>query len=201
MKHSIETKMKGLSRREFLKMSSMTLVGSLVVPDTLMAKVDVASLFETKKIVSPTRKLNLFNVNTQKHLNIEYFENGEYIAEALKEIYLHMGDRRTGEVAKMDLKLIDTLSKIQKELNSSRPFELISGYRSPSSNASMRHHTHGVAKDSFHTHGKAADISIKGASLADIREIAIGMRAGGVGYYPHSKFVHIDVGPIREWRG
>lgn len=187
-----------ITRRDFFKISSLAIATSLIIPDSLQAKVDILSLFDVK---NETRKLNILNINTRKQLNIEYFENGKYIDEALLEIYRHMGDKRSGEIAKIDKQLLNTLYKIQTRVNSSKPLELISGYRSEDTNKHLARVDHSVSKDSFHTQGKAADINIKGLSTAELHHIALDLNAGGVGYYPKSNFVHVDVGPVRNWRG
>lgn len=188
-----------ITRRDFFKVSSLVVLGAMMPIDLYSkSKIDIVSLFD---IDNETRKLNLYNVNSKKHLDIEYYENGQYIEEALREIYKLMGDRRTGEIVKIDHKLLDTLHKMQLKINTSKPIELISGYRSPNTNKQLRKVNKNVARESYHTFGKAADIKVKGASLAELHNIALDLSTGGVGYYPKSDFIHLDVGPIRNWRG
>jgi uncharacterized protein YcbK (DUF882 family) len=112
-----------------------------------------------------------------------------------------MADKRSGAVTDMNIHLIDTLHSIHSHSGSKAPIEIICGYRSPKTNYKLTHSKKGVAKHSYHTLGKAADIRIEGMSLANMREIAESLNAGGVGYYPRSGFLHVDVGPTRTWRG
>jgi uncharacterized protein YcbK (DUF882 family) len=108
-------------------------------------------------------------------------------------------DHRTDEVAEMDPRLLDLLFNLQGKLGASTPFHVISGYRSPRSNAMLVAKGGGVAKKSLHMQGKAIDIRLPGRELADLRKAALGLKAGGVGYYPKSDFVHVDVGRVRHW--
>ena len=99
----------------------------------------------------------------------------------------------------IDPRLFDHLYRLQGLLGTNRPVQLISGYRSLATNDDLRHHSRGVAKHSYHTKGQAMDFHIEGVSLSNVRKAALSMRAGGVGYYPRSNFVHIDTGPVRNW--
>ncbi|NQF22274.1 DUF882 domain-containing protein, partial [Enterobacter hormaechei] len=108
-------------------------------------------------------------------------------------------DFRANKIKAIDPGLFDQLFRLQGLLGTSRPVQLISGYRSIDTNNELRAHSRGVAKKSYHTKGQAMDFHIEGVSLANIRKAALSMRAGGVGYYPSSNFVHIDTGPVRHW--
>jgi len=109
-----------ITRRDFLKISSAVLVSAIMMPIDLYSKskIDIVSLFD---VDNETRKLNLYNVNSKKHLDIEYYENGQYIEESLREIYKFMSDRRTGEIVRIDNNLLDTLHKVQLKINTSKP--------------------------------------------------------------------------------
>jgi len=145
--------------------------------------------------------LELFNVNTKEHLKANFVQEGRYVRSELHAIDKIMADKRSGDFANMDIKLIDTLYKIHTLSGSKEPIDIICGYRSSQTNTKLSGAKKGVAKGSYHTLGKAADIKISGVSLAHLQEIAHTLHAGGVGYYPRSGFLHIDVGPVRTWRG
>lgn len=184
------------NRREFLKLSGALCLGALIAPHDLFA-------MQTSEIYPPadTRSLNFYNVNTLESLDVTYFKNGIYSDEAHAKINELMIDRRSGEITTMELGLIDTLHQIHTLSGSNEPLEIICGYRSPQTNEKLRHQTSGVAKHSYHTLGQAADINIKDIPLEELHRIAISLNAGGVGFYPHSGFIHVDIGPVRTWRG
>ncbi|MDD2789715.1 MAG: DUF882 domain-containing protein [Sulfurimonas sp.] len=180
-----------ISRRDFLKSSCALCLGSLIVPKSLFAQTKAPT----------TKSLKLFNINTRKHLSVTYYKNGKYSEKALLDISKIMADRRSGDMVDMDVALLDTLYSIQKLSNSKEPMTIICGYRSLGTNKKLTHSKKGVAKNSYHTLGQAADIKISGIPLKRIKQIAESLNAGGVGYYPKSGFVHVDVGPARSWHG
>ncbi len=108
-------------------------------------------------------------------------------------------DFRTGDVHKIDPALLDLLYDLQERAGATRPFEVISGYRSPQTNAALRRRSHGVAGSSLHMQGQAIDIRVGDVPLASLRRAALALRQGGVGYYPASNFVHVDTGRVRTW--
>ncbi len=181
-----------ISRRKFLALGIVT-AASALIPDTPLAAIE--------KIVTPERSLFFHNVYTGEELNTVYWKNGQYIPEALDEINFILRDIRTGKVKPINKKLLDILFAVRKQLKCNEPFSMISGYRTPTSNAMLRKKKKGVEKNSFHMYGKAIDISLPGYSLRGLRRAAMDIHGGGVGYYPRSKFVHIDVGEIRYWSG
>ena len=128
-----------------------------------------------------------------------YWEEGVYIPEAMEEINHVLRDYRTGEAAAMDRELMDLLYAIRTKSGNTKPFRIISGYRSPKTNAMLNKKTSGVAKKSLHMEGKATDINLPGTDLAQLRKIAMHIKGGGVGFYPKSGFVHVDVGRVRYW--
>lgn len=123
----------------------------------------------------------------------------KYLPEAFAKLNYVMRDFRTGEVFPMDPHVLDILSIIQKRTGHSKPFEILSGYRSPRTNAMLRKNSSGVARNSFHMYGQAVDFRLPGHSTKGLKNIAKGLKAGGVGYYPKSNFVHIDTGKVRSW--
>lgn len=186
-----------ITRREFLKTSSALCLGAILMPDTLFSQ----ALIPSSATLNDTKSLQFFNINTKKYLDVTYFQNGAYIEKALCDISAIMADRRSGKSTDMDIALIDTLHTIRSLSGSKEPIDIICGYRSPKTNSKLSRLKKGVAKHSYHTLGQAADIRIDGVSLSHAREIANSLNAGGVGYYPRSGFLHVDVGPVRTWRG
>lgn len=189
----IENDNRIISRREFLKTASIVCIGAAVMPNLLYAKSESAA--------DDLRRLNLYNINTYEYLDIAYYKNGIYLDKGLSQINQIMADRRSGEVITMNTDLLNTLYKIQTLSKSDKPIDIISAYRSPTTNTRLTESKRGVATHSYHMLGQAADINIKGLPLVKIREIAEALQAGGVGYYPGSDFIHVDVGPLRTWRG
>ncbi len=155
---------------------------------------------EAAKIRFPSHKtLSFKNTHTGDKLKLTYFEKGHYVKSALKEIDFMLRDYRTDDVFPIDTALLDQLHDLRLMLGVNRPFQVISGYRSPKSNARLRSHSSGVAKKSLHMQGKAIDIRVEGLDIRKIRNAAVAMRRGGVGYYPKSDFVHLDTGKFRFW--
>ena len=148
---------------------------------------------------SPVRTLALDNVHTGEALRATYWESGRYLPDALGEIDRILRDFRTDQTIAIDTRLLDLLHSMKSVVGSSRPYEVISGYRSPATNAALLEEGHEVAAASFHTVGMAIDIRLPDRSSAVIRRVAMRLGRGGVGYYPHSGFVHVDVGPVRHW--
>ncbi len=149
---------------------------------------------------SPERSLSLLNTHTGERLkSIVYWEKGIYIPDALKDINYVLRDHRTDEVTSIDPITLDLMAAISRKLEAKRPFEIISGYRSPQTNAALRGQSSGVAKNSYHMQGKAVDLRLPGVPLKTLRKAALNLRMGGVGYYPKSNFVHVDSGRVRSW--
>ncbi|MGZ8192472.1 MAG: YcbK family protein [Methylobacter sp.] len=145
------------------------------------------------------KTLALENIHTGDKLKLTYFEAGSYIKDALQEISYLFRDYHTGDVHPIDPSLLDQLYDLKRILGVRKPFHIISGYRSPLTNAKLRRKSHGVAKNSFHMQGRAIDIQIAGVETRRIRNAAIALQRGGVGYYPRSDFVHLDTGNFRTW--
>jgi uncharacterized protein YcbK (DUF882 family) len=145
------------------------------------------------------KTLSFEHTHTGDKLKLTYFERGRYIKEALHEINYLLRDFRTDTIHPIDTALLDQLFVLKQTLGVNKPFHIISGYRSPSTNAQLRKHTHGVAEHSFHMQGRAIDIRIEGIPSKTVRKAALAIAQGGVGYYPRDNFVHLDTGHFRAW--
>ncbi|GGO80626.1 membrane protein [Marinobacterium nitratireducens] len=145
------------------------------------------------------RKLTLNNLHTGEKLTAVYWAGGDYQLEALKEIDHVLRDHRSGTSIEMDRQLFDLLYMLQRDIGLHKEFQIISGYRSPETNAKLRQQSSGVAKKSYHMLGKALDIRVPGVPLRDLQHKALSLKSGGVGYYAKSNFIHVDVGPVRRW--
>jgi uncharacterized protein YcbK (DUF882 family) len=148
---------------------------------------------------STPRALAIDNVHTGERIRTVYYENGQYIPGALQEINYFFRDYRANEVKPIDPRLLDLLHAIHQNLDSSQPFNLISGYRTPATNAMLAARSEGVARHSMHIEGRAADINVPDRQLSILQRVALALQFGGVGYYPQSDFVHVDTGRVRHW--
>lgn len=176
----------GVSRRGFLTTVAAALP-ALALPRTLTAA------------PADTRLLNLVHTHTGEKLRLEYFSGGRYLSDALASVNHFLRDFRTGEVHAIEPALLDLVQRLAGAAGCSRPFHVISGFRSPVTNAALRQRSEGVAAGSLHMKGQAIDIRPGDVPLATLRAAALDLRAGGVGYYPASNFIHVDVGRIRTW--
>ncbi|WP_296595083.1 YcbK family protein [Phenylobacterium sp.] len=147
------------------------------------------------------RRAILDNLHTGEKFNEVYYANGSYLPDALAEATRVMRDWRTGDEHFIDPGLFDALHAIGDRLETRQPFQIISGYRSPRTNAMLHARSSGVAEHSQHTVGKAIDIRVAGVDLRNLRGAALAVGAGGVGFYPTSNFVHVDTGRVRQWQG
>ena len=150
---------------------------------------------------SITRVISLHNLHTDEKLEAVYFDKGVYVPDALQALNKLMRDHRTNAVYSIDPKLFDLLVKVRGAVDSKGCFELISGYRCPVSNAALHAKSAEVAVHSLHTKGMASDVRIGDVQLDHLQKAALALRGGGVGLYPVSDFVHVDVGPVRQWKG
>jgi uncharacterized protein YcbK (DUF882 family) len=154
---------------------------------------------EATKLLPKVRRLSFQNLHTGESWSDEYWADGRYEPEALAGIRHVLRDHRTGTSHDIDVRLLDLLVNLRWTLDSTQRFEVISGYRSPQTNAMLRSESSGVAAASLHMQGEAIDMRLPGRSLAKIRDAALWLGQGGVGYYPRSDFVHVDVGRVRRW--
>lgn len=179
MKHTI-------NRRDFLKFG-------------LLAATLPASAYAGSRLGNVERRLRFYNLHTEEKLDVTYWADGGYVPESIAQINRILRDHRNDEVASMAPRLLDLLHRVNTTFGNARPFEIISGYRSPASNQMLAEASTGVAKHSLHMEGKAIDLRIPGIPLADLRRAALKLKGGGVGYYSKSNFVHLDVGRVRTW--
>ncbi len=147
------------------------------------------------------RRLKMYSGRTGEHLNMVYWVDGEYIKDAMDEINTFMRDWRTNSIKKIDHRTIDIMAASHNLMNASEPYLLLSGYRSPKTNAQLRNSSRAVAKNSLHIKGQAADLRLSSRSVSQMANAAQSCHAGGVGRYYGSNFVHMDCGDIRTWRG
>lgn len=177
----------GFGRRHFLAGAGL----SLLIPRPVFAS------------EQGVRALAFDNLHTGEKLELEYWRDGAYLPDALSAVNHVLRDFRTGDIHPIAPQLLDLLAGLRNSLETREPVSVISGYRSPATNAALRgerEHS-GVAAKSLHMQGMAIDIRIGGRSLTDIHSAALAIRGGGVGYYPVSDFVHVDVGRVRTWSG
>ena len=153
------------------------------------------------ELLGGVRRLSFYNTHTGEALRqVPYWEDGRYLPDALAAINEVLRDHRTDEVHPIDPGLFDLLHALTRKLDTPSSFHVISGYRSPHSNALLRTAGGGgVAKYSLHMDGKAVDVRLPGVQLARLRKAALTLRRGGVGYYPDDGFVHLDTGRVRTW--
>lgn len=176
-----------LTRRRLLRAGAKGAIGLLAAPPVALARPVEA------------KALSLHNLHTGERIDAEFWYDGRPVPEGVGEIDRVLRDHRTGEVKAIDRELLHLLHALGRKLHARRPFQVISGYRSPATNAKLREKSTGVARKSFHTRGMAIDIALPGCELRDLRRAALALQAGGVGHYPKSGFIHIDTGPVRHW--
>ena len=147
------------------------------------------------------RRLRMYSGRTGESMDTIYWINGDYIAEAVREVSIFMRDWRNGQAVSIDTRTIDIMAATRNLLDASTPYMLLSGYRSPETNAMLRASSSGVARNSLHMRGQAADLRMEGRSVRQIAAAAASCNAGGVGRYSGSNFVHMDCGDVRSWGG
>jgi uncharacterized protein YcbK (DUF882 family) len=152
-----------------------------------------------RAFASEAQGLSLYHLHTAETLRIVYRERGELVAGALDEINYFLRDFRNDKLHTIDVALLDELCRLHEEFDGRGRFEVISGYRSPQTNEALRHVSTGVAKNSLHLTGRAIDVRLTSAKTDRLRDAAIALHSGGVGYYHDSNFVHIDTGDFRTW--
>jgi uncharacterized protein YcbK (DUF882 family) len=148
---------------------------------------------------SGARRLSFYSLHTHESLEAVFWQDGCLLPAALAEIDWHLRDFRTGDVHRIDPDLLDLLHRLGRALDYDGPIHVISGYRSPETNAMLAAQSGGVAKNSYHVRGMAIDIRLPGRALREVQHAALDLAQGGVGFYPRSDFVHVDTGPVRSW--
>ncbi len=182
----------GITRRGLLGVFAATAV---------IAAPTYSKAFGLLKGAGDIRRFRMYSGRTGESIDTIYWIEGEYIPEVTKEINHFMRDWRSDDVVKMDPRNFDIIAAAHRLLDVSEPYMLLSGYRSPSTNAMLRSKSGGVAKNSLHLKGMAADLRLKSRSVSQMARAAEACSAGGVGHYPRSNFVHMDCGPVRTWGG
>jgi uncharacterized protein YcbK (DUF882 family) len=145
------------------------------------------------------RTLSFRNTHTGEFLSVDYALGETYLNDALGRVNWFLRDFRNGESRAIDPKLLDQLHLLARLTRTNTPYDVISGYRSPATNEFLRRHSGGVAEHSLHLEGRAIDIRLADVPLSDLRDAATSLRAGGVGFYPQPRFVHLDTGSVRRW--
>jgi uncharacterized protein YcbK (DUF882 family) len=144
--------------------------------------------------------LRLYNTHTNERIEIVYRRDEQYIPEALAKLDYFLRDHRTGDVRHFDPREFDVLSDLTQSVgHPGGEIDIICGYRTPSTNEALRAHSTGVAKNSNHIQALAIDLRMPGVNTLKLREAALALHRGGVGYYPHSDFIHVDIGRVRQW--
>jgi uncharacterized protein YcbK (DUF882 family) len=175
------------TRRLFLAALGSAAAAAVVAPGRLLA--------------SPReeRILSFVHTHTHERLTVPYFADGAYLPEGLSTLNSFLGDFRTGEEHSIDPALFEILNDLRLVTGTRRPFQVISGYRSPRTNAMLRANSRGVARGSLHLQGRAIDVRLADVDSATFRDAAIELQRGGVGYYRGPDFVHLDTGRVRRW--
>ena len=145
------------------------------------------------------RVLSMHNLHTGESVRAAYWADGGYLSDGLAALNELLRDHRANEVGAMEPQLLDDVHRLHGLTGSREPVHIISGYRTPKTNAKLRKRGNGVAKKSLHMRGMAIDLRVPDVPTARLRELAISMKAGGVGYYGKSDFIHMDIGRVRFW--
>lgn len=182
----------GFSRRGILGVFAATAV---------VAAPTYSNAFGFLRGAGDIRRIRMYSGRTGEMLDTIYWVEGDYVKEALKEINYFMRDWRSDEVTRMDARTIDIAAASHRLMDINEPYMLLSGYRTAKTNAMLRSHSSGVARNSLHMRGQAADLRLQSRSVSQIFKAASACSAGGVGKYPRSNFVHMDCGPVRHWGG
>ena len=189
--------MKNPHRRQFLGRSlgaAQIAMAGVLLPATGRAMTASAAAAE------PARRLSFNHLHTLESTALVYARGDQYVPAALTHLNHFLRDHYSGEVGLMDPELYNLLHRVRLELGSEQAFDVISGFRSAHTNETLRTtRGGGVAKRSLHMDGKAIDVRLPGVPLTDLRDAALSLKAGGVGFYAHDNFVHIDTGRVRSW--
>ena len=145
------------------------------------------------------RSLSLYHTHTDERLSVVYYADGQYLSDSVRQLNFVLRDFRNDKIREIDLNLLDLLHEVCRLFGARKTFEIISAYRSPETNALLRQRSNGVARNSLHLQGKAIDIRLSGVALVQLQKAALALGRGGVGYYPTSNFVHLDIGRTRRW--
>jgi len=188
-----------IGRRSFLGMGAATL-GGVIIP-AIASPAMAAGGFKGGVVGTGARRISFRNTHTGESFSGVYRVGDKYLPDAFTQINTVLRDFRTNQVFPMDPRVIDIIHTVHRMSGQSKPFEIISGYRSPKTNTMLRGRSKasGVAKKSLHMQGRAIDLRMEGFSSKRLRDIGVALQAGGVGYYSKSNFVHFDCGDVRDW--
>lgn len=203
------------SRRDFLKSSVCTLTTSLAVPlaattlptiaqpgttaSTAFSGSDAEETTAFEANFGPDRVLRLLNVHTGERYEGPFWSQGRFVSAGLDQINYLLRDYRIGESLPIDPLVVDFMHVVYAQLDTAEPIQILSGYRSPETNAKLAKNSGNVARNSLHMKGQAIDFRVPGHSANKLRKLAVATRRGGVGYYRESDFIHIDTGAFRQW--
>ncbi len=179
-----------LNRRKIIQIGIIG-AASLLLPEQALSSI--------KKLSHQEKKLFFYNTHTGEKLKTVFWSEGHYVKDSLHSINWILRDHRRDEICPIDTKLLDLLHSLQKKTGCPDTFHIVSGYRSPQTNKMLQKKSDKVAKKSFHMRGMAIDIRVPGFDLKKLHSAAVHLRKGGVGYYPQSGFIHVDVGNVRSW--
>ena len=198
--------MKTFDRRSFLSLGAQAacVAGGSLISNPAMSMVlperkPARDMMERRSAGVGERRITFKNLHTGEAFSGVYRVGDKYLPDAFDRINLVMRDFRANEVFPIDPRVLDIMYTVHQMTGSSEPFGVLSGYRSPKTNAMLRKASTGVAKNSLHMTGQAVDVRLAGFSTTRLRDLAIGLKAGGVGYYRKSDFVHMDSGGVRTW--
>lgn len=204
--------MQAVAARRQVLMGFGTLAVAAAIPSVLQSEILKRSPLAAPAVITPQstalamaaediRRVSLHNLHTGDVFNEVYWQKGAYVPDALAAAQHALRDWRNGEEHFMDPKLFDLLHNLSQKIETGAPFQIISGYRSPQTNAMLHARSEGVASHSQHMLGKASDVRVEGVELRHLHDAALSLKAGGVGFYPVSNFVHVDVAQVRQWNG
>lgn len=177
-----------LRRRGFVHRAALLALGAMTTRQAL-----------AKLPQQGERALSFYNTHTGESASTVYWAQGEYFPQALEDINRILRDHYSGEVRPISPRLLDLAHRLRRMLDTDAPIHVISGYRSPATNARLAARSGGVAKHSMHLEGAALDLRLPGRDLKLVHRAALELQGGGVGYYARSDFVHIDIGRVRRW--
>lgn len=187
---AIESLSPAIGRRRFVRMATIAAAGAALAPASALAALSAPHA---------PRRLRFFNLHTGERLDAVYYESGGYVGQALGAINYILRDFRQNAIKPIHPQLLDLVVAIRRHLATDSEIDVISGYRTPQTNAMLAARSHGVARHSLHMDAMALDFRVPGRTLEEVHRVAVAMRGGGVGYYPRSDFVHVDIGRVRYW--
>ena len=192
----------GLRSSLRMKARPVEMKGETVVPGVMPDAMPDEETAAAAPVNQKPYKLRMWNLHTNESLDIVYRVGNTYIPEALAKLNYFLRDHNTQDVVDYSPKEFDVLHAMMSRLGRlNSVIDVVCGYRTPETNAALRENSPwtGVAEHSQHMEGHAIDLRVPGVSTAQVRNAALSLHAGGVGYYPVSQFVHVDVGPVRQW--